>query len=406
MEENTSTITGKKSKKNKAIFVATIVTLSFLGGFFIGQGSQQSPTAKISNIFGSSDVDFSMIEEVWGIINESYVDADNIDKDRVIFGAIRGMLNELDDPHTVFFTPEETESFLSGVRGRFEGVGIEISLRDDVLTVISPLRETPAERAGIRAGDRIIKIDGESTDSITIEEAVTKIRGPQGTEVILTVYRPSSERELDIPVVRDTIKVPSVEWELLDDNIAYIEITHFSEITAKDFNELAQEVLESDADSIILDLRNNAGGFLDVSLEVAGWFFEEGTLLLKEELGDGKGRTHLSRGPGSLKDFPLVVLQNEGSASAAEILSGALRDNRGIEVVGAQSFGKGSVQAFEEFPNGTSLKITVARWITPSGQYINDTGIDPTIPVEFTEEDFENERDPQKDRAVEVLLGR
>ena len=403
----------KKEKRLKNGFSRfVLVTLLIGGGFLAGFVAGRIPAGilqpagdiNFKNLFNQEqEVDFSLVEEVWNIINEKHVGKDEIDRQALIFGAIRGMIRELDDPYSVFFDASETEDFLTSVSGHFEGVGIEISIKDGFLTVISPLKDTPAAGSGIRAGDIIIKIDGEDTLDITLEEAVSKIRGPRGTEVILTVLREENE-EIDISIIRERIDVPSVEWELLEGNIAYIELTHFSEITDDDFTKVAQEILESPADRIVVDLRNNPGGFLDISIDVAGWFFEKGITIVTEETTSNGNRKHVSSGPGSLSDFPVVVLQNQGSASAAEILAGALRDNLGAEIVGEKSFGKGSVQAFENLPGGTSIKITVARWLTPSGQYINDKGIEPTIPVEFSGNVGED-GDSQKNRAIEVVKG-
>ncbi|MEX0877476.1 MAG: S41 family peptidase [Candidatus Spechtbacterales bacterium] len=403
----------KKEKRLKNRFGRfIIVTLLMGGGFLAGFVAGRIPAGilqpagdiNFKHLFNQEQgVEFSLVEDVWNIINEKHVGKDEIDKQALIFGAIRGMIRELDDPYSVFFDASETEDFLTSVSGHFEGVGIEISIKDGFLTVITPLKDTPAAGSGIRAGDIIVKIDGEDTRDITLEEAVSRIRGPRGTQVVLTVLREESE-EVDISIIRDRIDVPSVEWELIEENIAYIELTHFSEITSDDFTKIAQEILESPADRIIVDLRNNPGGFLDVSIDVAGWFFEKGATVVIEETTSDGNRKHVSSGPGSLAGFPVVVLQNQGSASAAEILAGALRDNSGAEIVGEKSFGKGSVQAFENLPGGTSIKITVARWLTPSGQYINDKGIEPTIPVEFGGNAGEDD-DPQKNRAVEVIKG-
>ena len=397
----------QKISYGRILYTVILVALIFGAGFLIGQSTQppaEGSKFNIDNILNGTeeDIDFSTIEEVWDIINEKYVAKDKLNRQALIIGAIRGMVSELDDPYSVFFNREETEQFLTSVSGQFEGVGIEISIKDGQLTVVSPLKNTPAHRAGVKAGDKIIAIDGESTEDITLEEAVSKIRGPKGTDVVLTVSRESAEEEIDITIVRDQIKVPSVEWELVEGNVAYIELTHFSEITGRDFSDTAQEILESPADRIVLDVRNNPGGFLDVAINITGWFLEEDKLVVTEELADNSSRKHVSSGPGSLGDFPVVVLQNEGSASAAEILAGALRDQLGAEVVGEQSFGKGSVQSFEELSGNTALKLTVARWITPSGQYINDKGITPTVKVELPE-DLEEGEDPQKERAIEIV---
>lgn len=403
----------KSNALHKKLIIRLLVSVTIIGlvfglGFVFGQ--KNSDIDKVTELdFGSlfqqDEVDFSLVQDAWNLINEEYVNADGLDQEALIYGAIRGMLDALNDPYTVFFDKKETANFLSNVSGSFEGIGIEIGIRDDLLTVISPLKNSPAERAGMRAGDKIIGIDGEDSTSITLEEAVSIIRGPVGTLVVLTILRGEKE-ELDIDIIRDTIEVPSVIWEILENDIVYIELVQFSEITARDFSLAIQEILELNVDKIILDVRNNPGGFLDVAIDIAGWFLPKGKIVVSEELGDGTKRIHRSRGPGSLENFSVVILINEGSASASEILAGALRDNNNTTLLGKKSFGKGSVQTLKDLNGGTSIKLTVARWITPSGQQINDTGIEPDIEVEFTQEDFETERDPQRDKALEIIKNR
>lgn len=359
----------------------------------------------LSTLFLGKDVDISLIEDVWTLIHEEYVGAADLDNEALILGAVRGMVGALDDPHSVFLSREERTEFLESIGGTFEGVGIEIAIRADMLMIVAPLKNTPAYRAGARAGDTIVKIDGGSTEGITIEEAVTKIRGPKGTTVVLTVRRQDVEEEIDLSIVRDTIEVPSIELEIREDNIAYIELVSFNETTTNVFAVAAQDILNSEADRIILDMRNNPGGFLDVAVKISGWFLPPNTLVVTEELGDGSRREHRTTGPASLREFPLVVLVNEGSASASEIVAGALRDHRNIPVVGATTFGKGSVQSFEDLSGGTSLKLTIARWLTPSDVHIEEAGIEPSIEVETNIEELQNDIDRQLERAVEVVRG-
>lgn len=367
----------------------------FVGSRFLTVGEQTS--LQLPAILREDEVSFATVQYVWDILNTEYVGANGLDRAAVLQGAIRGMLSALDDPYTVFFDDSETSDFLNGLSGTFEGVGIEVSLEEDGLTVISPLKDSPAQKAGIEAGDVIIAIDGTLTQGITLDEAVSKIRGPRNSPVVLRVSRNGEER--DITVIRDTITVPSVRYEKKDGGIAYIEILQFSDDTTAEFERLANSALADGTTAIVLDLRYNPGGYLEAAVDVAGWFTPRNTLVVTEREGSGTTRQHKTQGPSSLNDIPVVVLQNEGSASASEILSGALRDTRNAAIVGQKSFGKGTVQTLERLDGGTSIKFTIARWITPSGQEINGTGIEATVVVE---DNADTPQDEQLERALEM----
>jgi len=314
------------------------------------------------------------------------------------------MVKSLDDPYTLFFTPKETKKFLEDIGGSFEGVGMEIGIRKGQLQIIAPIEGTPAQKAGLRAGDKILKIGDVLTMDITIEEAVTLIRGPKGTEVSLTVLRNEWDATKEFKIKRDVIEIPSMKLEMKVDNIAYIRLYHFSERSHLDFQEIALEVLSSPADRIILDLRNNPGGYLERAQNIAGWFLEKGQTVVIEDFGQGQEQeAYKAKGSAGLIDYPVVILLNQGSASASEILASALRDNRGIEIVGETSYGKGSVQKLEDLSDGSSLKVTIANWLTPNGDLITDKGLEPDFEVEITEEDYEQERDPQLDKAIEII---
>jgi len=312
------------------------------------------------------------------------------------------MVESIGDPYTVFFDPEDTKKFLEDITGRFEGVGMEIGIRNNGLQVIAPLEGTPAQKAGLRAGDRIIKVDGKLTTELTLEEAVTLIRGEKGTKVVLTIFRETWDAPKDIEIERAVIEVPSLKWELLEGNIAYIKIYHFSEKASFDFSRASIQILTSGAERIILDLRNNPGGYLEVARDIAGFFLKKGEVVVIEDSGREK-REYKARGNAIFLGYPLVVLINEGSASGAEILAGALKDNLDIILIGETSFGKGSVQQLERLKGGSSLKITTAKWLTPQGKIITDVGLEPDIKVEMTEEDYQEGRDPQLDKAIEVI---
>ena len=383
--------------KNK--FVITIIgaVLIFLVAFYVGQNSV------VCKVCAPEDVDMSLLWEAWYEIEENYVDP-NFDYQKMVYGAISGMIGSLDDPYTTFFDPEEAKSFLEDVSGKFEGIGAEIGIRDDQLQVVAPIEGTPAEKAGLRPGDKIIKIDDTVAVDITIEEAVTLIRGDRGTEVTLTIMRSGWDSTKEFKIKRAIIIVPSIKMELLEDNIAYIKLYHFSENSDRDFSKAALDILNSSAKKIILDLRSNPGGYLERAQDIAGWFLERDKVVVIEDFGAKRDKEYyLANGNSKFTDYPVVILINEGSASASEILAATLRDNRNIQLIGETSFGKGSVQTLHNLTDGSSLKITIAKWLTPNGNLIADKGLDPDINVEITEDDWTNERDPQLDKAIEII---
>ena len=384
--------------KISILFLIVGFVVIFVIGFYIGENSV------VCKFCPPEDVDFSLLWEAWHKLEQEYVNPEKFDYEKMVQGAISGMVKSLDDPYTLFFSPEETKKFLEDIGGSFEGVGMEIGIRKGQLQIIAPLEGTPAQKAGLRAGDKILKIDDALTMDITIEEAVTLIRGPKGTEVTLTILRDDWDATKEFKIRRDVIEIPSMKWEMKENNIAHIRLYHFSERSHLDFQEIALEVLNSSADRIILDLRNNPGGYLERAQNIAGWFIEKGQTVVIEDFGQGQEQEiYKAKGSAGLIDYPVVILINQGSASASEILASALRDNRGIQIVGETSFGKGSVQKLEELSDGSSLKVTVANWLTPNGDLITDKGLEPDFQVELTEEDFEQERDPQLNKAIEVI---
>lgn len=393
----------QNSNKNRLvifILAAAVVLTSFGFGFWMGESSV------ICKICAPEDLDFSLFWEAYHKLQEEFVNSEKFDIQKIIYGAISGMVNSLGDPYTVFFPPEDTEKFLQDVKGTFEGVGMEIGIKKGQLEVVSPLEGTPAQKAGLRAGDKIIRINGAPTTDLTAEEAVNLIRGPKDTEVNLTIYREEWGESREITIKRGVIEIPSMEWKLIDDEIAYINLYQFSEKASYDFQVAAIEIMNSSVKKIILDLRNNPGGYLEVAREIAGWFLEKDKIVVIEDYGGKKDPTeHRSNGNATLSQYPIVILINQGSASASEILAGALRDNRGILLIGEKSFGKGSVQQLENLSDGSSLKITIAKWLTPSGKTLTDTGLEPDIKIELTEQDYEENKDSQLDKAVEVIRG-
>lgn len=385
-------------RKYNLIFLVLVIFLSFGIGVWIGR------IQIVCDVCPPEDINFSLFWESYYKIKEKFVDNNRIDTQEIIYGAISGMVKSLDDPYTVFFSPKDTKRFTEDVKGVFEGVGMEIGIRKGQLQVIAPLEGTPAQKAGLLAGDKILKVDDDSTAEITIEEAVDLIRGPRGTDVVLTIYREDWQESKEITITRGVIEVPSLRWELLEnDSIVYLKLYQFSQKAGFDFRKAVFEILDTPPKKIIIDLRNNPGGYLEIAQEIAGWFLEKGELVVVEEFGDGSKIEYKANGNPAFLDYKVVVLINEGSASGSEILAGALRDNRNIPLIGEKSFGKGSVQELVELREGSSLKITVAKWLTPDGHLITEIGLEPDIEVKMTIEDYKEDRDPQLNKAIEVL---
>lgn len=379
-----------------SIFLVIVILASFGGGFYFGKSQ--------CKICPPEEIDFSLFWEAWDKLQEKFANKEKFDIQEMIYGAISGMVKSLEDPYTTFLNPEDTKRFIEDVKGTFEGVGMEIGMKKGQLQVIAPLEGTPAQKAGVLAGDKIIKVDDTLTLDITLDEAVNLIRGPKGTEVTLTIYREEWGATKEIKIVRRVIEIPSLKWEIIDENIAHLKLYHFSEKASFDFREAAIEILASPCQKIILDLRNNPGGYLEVAQDVAGWFLERGQIVVIEDFGrETEQKIYKAKGNASLVEYPIVILINQGSASGSEILAGALQDNRGIKLIGEKSFGKGSVQELERLREGSSLKITVAKWLTPKGELITDKGLEPDIKIEMTEEDYEEDRDPQLNKAIEII---
>jgi len=400
--------------KRSILILCLLATMAavFGAGFYFGRAQQPAlpPEGIINAELGKAQgVDFSLFWEAWRTLEENFVDKSKMDYQTMLYGAISGMTSSLKDPYTVYMPPEDAKIFKEDVSGEFQGVGMEIGIRNGVLTVIAPLEGTPAQRAGLMAGDQIVKIDDTYTTDLTADEAVKLIRGEKGTKVVLTIFREGWPQAKDFEITRDVIEVPSLKWTMKETPgghpIAYINLYQFSETATGAFNQAAAEILASSADSIILDLRNNPGGYLEVAQDIAGWFLEKGTLVTIEDFGgSAENQEYHASGSGRLSSYPLVVLINKGSASASEILAGALRDNRGIKLIGTQSFGKGSVQTLKELDKG-SLKVTVAKWLTPSGTLIDKEGLKPDVEIELTEKDISDNKDPQLDKALEIIQG-
>lgn len=408
------------SRKNKnwlnilfgVVFTMFVLTVSFGIGFELGKRSGEASdrvitlnNSRVINEKQSGDniIDFSLFWDVWDLLKDKYVDTESLDASQLLYGAINGMLRATGDPYTVFLSPEENEKFNEDITGKFEGIGAEIGIKGGILTIIAPLKDSPAEKSGLRSGDKVLKINDEITSEMDIDDSVDKIRGPKGTEVVLTIFRDGDEETREIIVIRDTIDIKSVELDFKD-NIAYIEVNRFSRETVQEFSLIAKKVLSGDSKGIIIDLRNNPGGFLDISVVLASKMLPKDKVVVIEEDSDGKRKELLSQGGDVFSEMETIIIINEGSASASEILAGALRENRdNVTIVGKKSFGKGSVQELIDLDSGSAVKITVAKWLTPKGNQINNEGIAPDVEVDLTNDDYDNNRDPQLEKALEIL---
>ncbi len=395
--------------------ILALLGLSFWLGYKQGQEKQIS-SENTSDVISPEDVmflnkesndksiDFGLFWKVWGLLRDKYVDSKELDSKKLFYGAIDGMLAATGDPYTTFFSPEENAEFKEEISGTFSGIGAEMGLKDEIITVIAPLEGTPAEKAGLLSGDKVIQIDGVSTTALSLDEAVKKIRGEKGSVVKLTIFREGEEGPRDISVTRDTIVVKSVRFEMKDNDIALIRVSRFGDDTEADFAEAVKQVKASNAKGLVIDLRNNPGGYLDAAVEMGSLMLPSQKVVVMEESGDGTRKEMKTRGGDVLSSLKTVVLINQGSASASEILAGALRENRdNVTLVGKKSFGKGSVQELIAVSQETVVKITVAKWLTPKGNQINHVGISPDVEVDISADDLQNKRDPQLDKALELL---
>ena len=401
----------EKFSKTKHIAITVLfIFLFFAFGMYVG-GSNYREMDKILGVSAKdpeveTQVDFSPFWKVWNTINEKYPSATKIsDQDRV-YGAISGLMSSLNDPYSVYFNPEETKSFEEEIAGNFEGVGMEVGLKDKTLTVVAPLKDTPAYRADIKSGDKILKIDDKVTTGMSVEESIKLIRGPKGTTVTLTIFRAGLNQPKEIKIVRDTINVPTLDTEVRKDGIFVIKLYSFSANSPSLFRNAMKQFVNSGSNKLILDLRGNPGGYLDASIDMASWFLKGGKIVATEDYGNNRSPVVFrSKGYDVFNEkLKFVILIDGGSASASEILAGAMKDHNRAKLVGTQSFGKGSVQEVIDVTPDTILKITVAKWLTPNGNSISEKGLTPDYVVEITEKDLNNKVDPQMNKAVELLL--
>jgi carboxyl-terminal processing protease len=405
--------------------------------FYVGYSSGKDSVPSLSQVNGLVNMETGMPEsvnfepfwKVWNLINERYVPTKlsasttpitNQDK---VYGAIHGLANSLGDPYTVFFNPEEAKLFESEISGQFEGVGMELGIRDNQLIVVAPLKDTPADRAGIKPGDKIIEIDGQSASGVSVDVAVKKIRGKKGTKVELLVRRDGGDKDLRLSIIRDVINIPVINTEvkssdgktsedvddkpigLRPDGIYVIRLFSFTGTSPDLFRDSLRKFILSGSNRLVLDLRSNPGGYLEAAVDMASWFLPAGKVVVSEQYAKGvEGRVYRSKGYDIFNEnLKMVVLINEGSASASEILAGALQEYGIAKIVGVKSFGKGSVQELVPVTDDTSFKVTIARWVTPNGRSISEMGLQPDFEVKITADDSKEGRDPQMDKAIELL---
>ncbi len=416
-------IKNQKEKRSNALGIALALLLAF-GAFFSGfqiNGilSQDKQTANIFSIFASEkdiptpteNIDLEKFWEVWGLLDEKFTSASSTlkisDEDK-INGAIKGMVRSFGDPYTVYMPPTESEAFNEDISGNFSGIGMEVGMRDNTITVISPLPDTPAERAGLISGDLIIKIDDISTDGMSIDDAVRKIRGEKGTSVNLTVFRKGDTEFRKFDVVRDTIIIPTVKTEVKG-NVFVLKIFSFNAVAEMKTQEALREFVNSKADTLVLDLRGNPGGYLQSAVAISSFFLPTGKVVVREHFNEHEEEKLYRSSGKTFREFgkkKMIVLIDNGSASASEILAGALKEHEAATIIGTNSFGKGSVQELVDLPSGGALKVTVARWLTPNGLSISDGGLKPDIYINRTPKQRLENIDPQLDAAVDFLHGK
>ncbi len=363
------------------LFTAIILVLSF---FAFEQGYEQAEAQEPFLSTGDfTSKHFKVFWDTWDRIKSDYVDKEKINNDKAAFEAARGLVRSLDDPYSDLYEKKKAKVFEDDLQGEFGGVGMEISEKKGLVTVVAPLEGTPADKAGIKAGDIIMKIDGEDATNITVEEAVQKIRGKVGTKVVLTLMREGWKDTKDFTVIRGNIEVPAVKSEFYKPNIGYININTFNPKTVPKFTSAYNKLKKQGARKFILDLRNNPGGYLEIAVKLSEFFLEKGQVVVKEKWGGAvnSDKTEISKGPGNLKKLRMVVLVNKGSASASEIFAGALRDNLGTKILGEKSYGKGSIQQMFQIDDNL-LKLTVGYWFTPKGLKLEGKGIEPDIKLE------------------------
>ena len=396
------------SQLTNLLLIVSFVVLVFGSGYKLGEYKNRFTSLQPTTYNQQPNINFGLFWDTWSKLQERYVDQKKIDPKKMYYGAIKGMVASVEDPYTFFLTPEENKQTKDDLGGKFEGIGAQLGLKDNRIVIIAPLKKSPAEMAGVKAGDIINKVDDVSTKNWTLTQAVSKIRGPKNTKVKLTLER--NNKEIVVTIVRQQIIIASVELSY-DKNIAVLKVNQFGDNTNDEWNKAVDEIkskwLNKQIKGLVLDLRDNPGGYLEGSVYLASEFLPLGKLVVKQEAtlyGDKEYRVSKI---GKLQDIPLTILINKGSASASEILAGALRDHKRAQLIGEKSFGKGSVQEALDLMEGAGLHVTVAKWVLPNGDWINSKGIEPNVKIanEIKEGNtITQETDKQLGKAIEILL--
>ena len=352
------------------------------------------------------EVNISLLWSVWRLLMSEYIAPTELQTTPMLYGAVRGMVDAVGDPYTVFMTPGENKDFQATLSGELQGIGAELAVRDGTIVVVSPLKGSPAEKAGLLPEDKIIEVNDASVEGQSLQDVVTKIRGKKGTSVTLTVTRSSSKEPVRMTIVRANIHVPSVESEVKETpkgSAGVLTINQFGAETIADADKVLRDMKRKNIDGLILDLRFNGGGYLDGAVALSSYFLKEGKVVTVAGRG-GPPQIHYVSGRPLFPDVPLAVLINQGTASASEIVAGALQDHKRATIIGMKSFGKGTVQEVLDLPGGSSLRVTIAHWLTPSGRNLGKEGVTPDITIDRTPEDIDGKKDPQMEGAMTWVL--
>jgi carboxyl-terminal processing protease len=396
-----------KSNLKKWVASGLLIVIVFGLGYISGGGKVRlvNGQVQVNRAYDKQTADFSLFWDAYELLNSKFVDRP-VDQQKLLHGAISGMVSAAGDPYTVFFDPEQAKDFANELKGAFDGIGAEIGIKEEQLVVIAPLDDSPAQKAGLLPGDIILSVNDESTSGMTVDTAVSKIRGKAGTTVKLSIIHDGQRQPTDLEITRARIEVKSLKFEIKEvdgKNIAIIKLSRFGDDTKGLFDHAVDVMLQRGVKGIILDLRSNPGGYLDTAVSTASNWVDTDKIVLKERSFNGESKEYVSESWPRLKGIKTIVLVNGGSASASEIVAGALQDYDLATLVGEKTFGKGSVQELSSLKDGSTIKVTIAKWFTPNDRSIDKNGLEPDIKVELTPEDAQAKRDPQMDKALELL---